>query len=197
VQLPPAGTVKFAVQVPEPAFAKSRPVAPSVKTDVLATVACPSKVKLNGTAVLVVPMFTCPKFKLDVAYPFGGIVVAGSVSRTIEVDALAAPDVPVIVTVDVPVGADALDVSVSTELPVVGLGLNDAVTPLGKPDAVRLTAPLKPPSGVTVMVFVPGVLGEICIVPDEAERLNPGGTIVSERLAVAVRVPAVPVIVRG
>jgi hypothetical protein len=189
--------VKFAVQVPEAAFAKSSPVAPSVKTDVLPTVAFVLKVKFNGIAVLVVPMFPGPKFKLDVAYPSGGIVVAGLVTKTKEVDAFAAPEVPVTITVDVPVVAAALDVSVSTELPVAGLGLNDAVTPLGNPDAARLTAPLKSPSGVTVTVFVPGVLGEICIVPDETRRLKPGGSIVRARLAIEVIAPAVPVIVSG
>jgi hypothetical protein len=155
------------------------------------------KVKLNGTAELAAPMFTGPKFKLDVAYPSGGIVVAGLVTRTKEVDALAATDVPAIVTVDVPVVADTVDVSVSTELPVAGLGLNDAVTPLGKPVAVRFTAPVKSPRGVMVTVFVPGVLGEICIVPDEATRLKPGGSIVRARLAIEVIAPAVPAIVSG
>ena len=35
------------------------------------------------------------------------------------------------------------------------LGLNDAVTPLGRPDADKLTLPLKPPCGVTLIVLVP------------------------------------------
>jgi hypothetical protein len=37
----------------------------------------------------------------------------------------------------------------------VVLGLKDAVTPLGKTDADRLTLPLKPFSGLTAMVVVP------------------------------------------
>src|SRR5271157_421936 len=64
------------------------------------------------------------------------------------------PEVPVMVTVTVPVVAELLAVSVSVLLvPVVGL--NDAVTPLGRPDAVRLTVPLNPFRSFTVMVLVP------------------------------------------
>jgi len=48
-----------------------------------------------------------------------------------------------------------LAVSVSTLVPVVGLVAKDAVTPLGNPDAVRFTLPVKPYWGVTVMVDVP------------------------------------------
>ncbi len=65
------------------------------------------------------------------------------------------PDVPVMVTVTVPVVAVPLAVSVNVLVLVVLLGLNDAVTPLGKPDADRLTLPLKPFCGVTVIVLVP------------------------------------------
>jgi hypothetical protein len=38
---------------------------------------------------------------------------------------------------------------------VAGFGLNDAVTPLGKPDADKVTPLLKPFRGVTVIVVVP------------------------------------------
>jgi len=65
------------------------------------------------------------------------------------------PDAPVMVTVTVPVAAVLLAVSVSVLVPDALLGLNDAVTPLGKPDADKLTLLLNPPSGVTVMVLAP------------------------------------------
>ncbi len=68
---------------------------------------------------------------------------------------VSVPDVPVIVTVTVPVAAVALAVKVSVLLLVAGLGLNAAVTPLGKPDAERVTLPLKPFDGVMVIVLVP------------------------------------------
>src|SRR5713101_5572905 len=60
-------------------------------------------------------------------------------------------DLPVMVTVAVPTGAALLAESVSVLVPV---GLKEAVTPLGKPDADKLTVPEKPPCGVTVMVLV-------------------------------------------
>ena len=44
---------------------------------------------------------------------------------------------------------------VSVLLLVAGLGLNAAVTPLGKPDAERVTLPLKPFDGVMLIVLVP------------------------------------------
>ena len=63
--------------------------------------------------------------------------------------------VPVMVMVDVPVLAVLAAVSVSELVLVVEAGLNEAVTPVGRPDAERATAPLNPPDGTTVMVSVP------------------------------------------
>ena len=65
------------------------------------------------------------------------------------------PEEPVTVTVAIPVVAALLAVSINVLVFVVLVGLNDAVTPLGKPDADKLTLPLKPFCGVTVMVLVP------------------------------------------
>ena len=65
------------------------------------------------------------------------------------------PDIPVMVTEAVPVAAVPLAVRVNVLVLVVLLGLNDAVTPLGRPDADKLTLPLKPFCGVTVMVLAP------------------------------------------
>ena len=65
------------------------------------------------------------------------------------------PEVPVMVTVTVPVVAVLLAVSVNVLVLVVLLGLNDAVTPLGSPDADKLTVPLKLFCGVIVIVLVP------------------------------------------
>ena len=80
---------------------------------------------------------------------------AGVTVRLIVVVSVKLPDVPVIVTVAVPVAAVALAVKVSVLVDVAGFGLNAAVTPLGKPDAVRVTFPLKPFDGVMVIVLVP------------------------------------------
>jgi hypothetical protein len=79
--------------------------------------------------------------------------------------------VPVIVTVDVPVAAPALAVSVSVLVLVVLLGLNDAVTPLGRPEAERATLPVKPFCGVTAIVLVPAVPWLMVTLAGDAERL--------------------------
>jgi hypothetical protein len=67
---------------------------------------------------------------------------------------VSVPEAPVIVTVEVPAVAPALAVSVRVFVFAVLVGLNDAVTPLGRPAADRLTLPLKPFCGATVMVLV-------------------------------------------
>ena len=67
------------------------------------------------------------------------------------------PETPVTVTVTVPVAAVLLADSVNELVPAVLLGLNEAVTPLGRPDADKLTLLLKPLCGVTVMVLAPFV----------------------------------------
>jgi hypothetical protein len=80
------------------------------------------------------------------------------------------PEVPVIVTVDVPVVAVPLAVSVNVLVEVAGFALNDAVTPLGKPDAEKVTPPLKPFCGVTVIVLVPALPCVIVKLLGDAER---------------------------
>ena len=64
------------------------------------------------------------------------------------------PDEPVTVTANVPTVAVAIEVSVNALVLAVMLGLNDAVTPPGRPDIDKLTFPLKLFSGVMVMVLV-------------------------------------------
>ncbi len=81
------------------------------------------------------------------------------------------PDEPVTVTVTVPVAAVLLAVSVKVLVLAVLLGLNDAVTPLGRPDADKLTLLLKPFSGVTVMVLAPAAPCTIVKLLGEADRV--------------------------
>jgi hypothetical protein len=80
------------------------------------------------------------------------------------------PDVPVMVTVTVPVVAVLLAVSVKVLVVVAGLELNAAVTPLGSPEADKLTLPLKLFCGVTVIVLVPAVPCVIVKLLGDAER---------------------------
>ena len=56
---------------------------------------------------------------------------------------------PVIVTVDCPIGAESVAVNVSALFPVAGFGENEPVTPAGRPDTERFTLPLNPYCGNT------------------------------------------------
>src|SRR4051812_39349605 len=81
-------------------------------------------------------------------------MVAGAVMvRLIAVVCVRLPDVPVTVTGDVPGVALLVAANVTTLVLVVGFVANVAVTPAGKPDAVKATELLKPPNGLTVMVL--------------------------------------------
>jgi hypothetical protein len=64
------------------------------------------------------------------------------------------PEAPVMVTVTVTVAAAADALSVRM-LELLATALKDAVTPFGRPEAVRLTVWLKPLVGLMVMVAVP------------------------------------------
>lgn len=75
--------------------------------------------------------------------------------RLIVVVWVSVPDVPVIVTATVPRVAVVVAVKVRVLFPVVLAGLKVAVTPAGRPEADRLTVPVKPFNGFTVMVLVP------------------------------------------
>src|SRR6267378_3615553 len=95
----------------------------------------------------------------------------GFTVRAIVVVCVRPPDVPVIVTVTLPVVAVLLAVNVSVLVLVVLLGLNDGVTPLGRPEADKLTLPVKPFCGVTLIVLVPLVPWVIVTLEGDAERL--------------------------
>ena len=83
-----------------------------------------------------------------------GSVGVKRIVREIVVVFVKLPEIPVMVSVTVPVAAVLLAVSVNELVLAVLLGLNDAVTPPGRPDADKLTLPLKPFCGMTVMVLV-------------------------------------------
>ena len=68
------------------------------------------------------------------------------------------PDVPVMVTLVVPMAALAATVKVNVLVVPEGFGLKFAVTPLGSVEVVKVTVPLKPPVGVTATVLVPWLL---------------------------------------
>jgi hypothetical protein len=84
-----------------------------------------------------------------------GSVGIERITREIVVVFVKPPEIPVTVTVAVPVAAVLLAVSVKVLVLAALLGLNAAVTPLGKPDADKPTLPLKPFCGATAIVLVP------------------------------------------
>ena len=93
------------------------------------------------------------------------------------------PDVPVTVTMTAPIAAVLLAVSVNVLVPAVPLGLNDAVTPLGRPDAERPTLPLKPFCGVTVMVLAALVPCAIVKLLGDVEREKFGSGALTDTLS--------------
>jgi hypothetical protein len=124
--------------------------------------------------------------------PVGEVTVSATV-----VVAVSVPEVPVIVTVEVPAAAVLLAVSVRTLEVADDVGLNDAVTPLGKPDAANVTLPVKGLTSVTVIVSVP-------LEPARTDRAVADGFNVKEPVpettlsvngTVAVLLPDVPVTV--
>ena len=96
-----------------------------------------------------------------------------------EVVCVKLPDTPVTVTVRPPVEAVLLAARVSVLAPVVLPGLKKALTPLGKPDTVKLTFPVKPLWGVTVIDLAP---------LEPCERLRLFGDAESVKFGVALTV---------
>jgi len=107
------------------------------------------------------------------------------------------PEVPVMVMVDDPAVAVAAAVKVSTLVEVAGLVANAAVTPVGNPDAAKVTLPVNPPWSATVMVLVPVLPAATVRFAGDAESVKSGVAAVNVRtmVVVAVNVPEVPVMV--
>jgi hypothetical protein len=119
-------------------------------------------------------------------------------SRVNVVLAVVLPDVPVTVTVNAPVMAVLLAVSVSTLEVAEDVGLNEAVTPLGRPDTVNTTLPVNPPMSVTAMESVP--LAPCLTESEDADGASVKpvvtlATAMSAMVVLAVRLPEVPVMV--
>ena len=111
-------------------------------------------------------------------------LAANTVSETV-VEFLKLPYVPVTVTVAGPVAATLLARRVNVLEPLAGLGLNNAVTPLGRPERERLTLPVKPFCGARVIAVMPlppcGMLKPLG--DAESVKFGPGFTV-TETVAV-------------
>ena len=104
----------------------------------------------------------------------------------IEVVWVRVPDFPMTVTTPVPRDAPLLAVNVRLLAVLVGFDENAAVIPFGRPVADRVTLPVNPPDGATVMVLVAFAPCLTDSVAGEAARVKLGAftTNVTEALAV-------------
>lgn len=138
--------------------------------------------------------------------PWGTLSVAGAGAMLKPVPAitvrwmvaapLTLPDVPVKVTVEVPTIAELAAVRVSVLTPVELTALKDAVTPAGRPDAARETAPLKPFWGVIVTLVAKDAPCATLTVDGAAAMVNDGDcvTVIPIRV-VPLMLPEVPAMV--
>ena len=80
----------------------------------------------------------------------------GALTTRLTVDEwMIVPLVPLIASVDVPVDVKAVVATVSVEVPlppITGSADHDALAPVGRPFATKVTGAVKPPLGVTVTV---------------------------------------------
>ena len=103
------------------------------------------------------------------------------------------PEIPVIVMLNVPVVAVALAVSVNVLVVVVLVGLNCALTPPGSPEADKITEPVNPFCGFTVIVIGPLLVpGGTVTVEDDVESLKLGaefGQLFTKLVAFTLPIP--------
>lgn len=104
------------------------------------------------------------------------------------------PAVPVMVTLVVPIDAVPLAVNVKVLAFAVLVGLNDAVMPLGSPEADKLTLPLNPFRGTTVIVLAPLPPCVMLTLLGNVERAKPGagppaGQLFTKLVAFSVPMP--------
>ena len=89
------------------------------------------------------------------------------------------PAVPMIVKVAAPMVAVLLAVRFSVLEAVAGFGLNEAVTPVGRPEADKLILPLNPFCGIKVIVLAPVAPCAALTLFGDAERVKVGGAAVT------------------
>lgn len=145
--------VKVTTSVPDVLPAVKAAVTPDGNPDVVYVT-----VALNPpTALTVIVLVTEPLSGTDTLVGEAeSVKLWGTVTVTPRVVvSVSEPEVPVMVAVTAleVIAADEVAVSVTTSVPEVPAA-KLAVTPLGRPDAVKVTAPVNPSTGVIVMVLV-------------------------------------------
>ena len=191
--LPPPATVTGLV---EPKLMEGTSVAPcgaDVTTAVSETLPVNPPVPVTVTMSLALPPGTTETAEVVGArFKMGGALIVSA----IVVDDVILPAVPVIVTVALPMVAALPTVNISPLAPVVGLVPKLAVTPLGNPDAARVTLLVNPLAPVTVMVSeaVFPCITESAGIAAASVKLGAALTL-SAIVVEALRLPEVPVIV--
>lgn len=123
-------------------------------------------------------------------------VEAGVTVRLIAWVLTTLPEVPETVTLAVPSAAVEPAVNITEIVPATPPRAIVAVTPVGSPDKVRVTAPLKPPKAVAVSVLFAEPPCAMPSVAGEAESVKPEGAVTEiPRVQVLVRLPDLPVTV--
>jgi len=200
-----APEVAVTVRVEEPAAA----VVPAVSFNVVpvkAAVTPPGRPVTASAAVPVKPLRGVtvkvlvpdpPGAKLKLAGEAASVKLGPAFTARLRVTvADCAPSVPVKVTVLVPGGADAVAVNVATLVVDVDAALNETVTPVGNPEAARLTLPVKLALVVTVIVLVAVADCTTLSVGVEVASVNVAGVVtVTAMVTVELKVPDVPVTV--
>jgi hypothetical protein len=109
---------------------------------------------LEGTTLTVtVPLALCATVRLVGAAVRLKLGAALTVRLT-ATDSVKLPEVPMTVTTELPIAAVDAALNVSVVVPEELVGLKEAVTPLGRPLAEKVTVPVKPFAGTTVIVEV-------------------------------------------
>jgi hypothetical protein len=104
------------------------------------------------------------------------------------------PDEPVTVTTTVPVVAVPVAERVKRLLVVAGFVLKTALTPAGRPEAVKFTLPLNPFRGLMVIVVEPAAPWRKVKLTGDAERVKLGcdedeGQLLTKLAALTVPMP--------
>ena len=169
-----AATVNVSTLVAVAGLVPNAAVTPLGRPDA-ASVTLPVNPPTSATVMVSVPVLPCATDR-EVGEGVSvkpGVVEALTV-RVMVVVAVRVPEVPLMVTVAAPTVAVLLAVSVSTLELVDDVGLNEAVTPLGRPDAVNVTLPVNGLTSVTVMVSVPLLPWVTDSVDAEGVSVKPG-----------------------
>jgi hypothetical protein len=179
----------------EPVLAGLNAAVTPVGSPLAVRVAVPEKPFWGVTVIALVADAPCVTLRAAGAAPNAkrGAPCTVRLSVTEEDDV---PAVPVTVTVDAAVAAVDVALNVSVLVVAVVAGLNEAVTPVGRPDMVRATLPVKPFLGVTVIVLVaPAPCTTLSAGVEGVNEKLAGGTTVKTIVTVALKLPDLPVTV--